>query len=167
MRFESQQQPSLEEEIYAIEEEPECAMHGPVIREHQIKDEMIQKIKTACLAGDNNPGYKLMPLLGCSLVAYHGRVIFLESLQEDLVDWYHHNLAHPGSERQFKTIRWLGFDTVAPQQLLELFFSELRPGIMDHLSRSRVATKPFSVEAFVCCTGLFVWLNAASSHRVA
>ncbi|OWY98511.1 Pol Polyprotein [Phytophthora megakarya] len=118
MRFESNQQPPLEGEIYAADNVPECVMHGPVIRDHQAKDETIQKIKTACLTGDNNPDYKLMSLLGCTLVAYHGRVIIPESLREDLVDWYHQNQV---SERQFKTMRqalyWPNMETFIAKQL--------------------------------------------------
>ncbi|OWY92888.1 Pol Polyprotein [Phytophthora megakarya] len=62
-----------------------------------------------------------MSLLGCTLVAYHGRVIIPESLREDLVDWYHQNLVHPGPERQFKTMRqalyWLSMETFIAKQL--------------------------------------------------
>ncbi|POM79176.1 Rapid-growth-like protein 25 [Phytophthora palmivora] len=62
-------------------------------------------IKAACLAGSNNPDYQLMPLLGCTLVAYQKRVIAPESLRDGLISWYHQNLGHPASERQFKTMR--------------------------------------------------------------
>ncbi|POM74151.1 LOW QUALITY PROTEIN: Pol protein [Phytophthora palmivora] len=90
-------------------------MHGPVIRDHQDKDPMIQKIKTACRAGMHTPDYKLKPLLGCPLVTYQKRVIIPKSLREDLVDWYHQNLGHPDPERQFKTMHqilyWLSMES--------------------------------------------------------
>jgi cleavage and polyadenylation specificity factor subunit 1 len=114
MRFEIAEQTSLMEEICATTEEPQCVMQGSVIRDHQEKDETLQKIKSACLAGKNNPDYKLMPLLGCTLVAYQGRVVIPESLRGDLIEWYHANLGHPGAERQFKTMRpilyWPGME---------------------------------------------------------
>ncbi|KAG3099611.1 hypothetical protein PI124_g6423 [Phytophthora idaei] len=65
MKFESEQQHALDEEIYAETDEPECVMHGPVIRDHQDKDTMVQKIKSACPTGTKNPDNKLMSLLGC------------------------------------------------------------------------------------------------------
>ncbi|KAG3180011.1 hypothetical protein PC128_g15733 [Phytophthora cactorum] len=65
MKFESEQQQTLDEEIYAETDEPECVMHGPVIRDHQDKDTMVQKIKSACPTGTSNPDNKLMSLLGC------------------------------------------------------------------------------------------------------
>ncbi|KAG2786075.1 hypothetical protein PC116_g20526 [Phytophthora cactorum] len=65
MKFESEQQQTLDEEIYAETDEPECVMHGPVIRDHQDKDTMVQKIKSACPIGTSNPDNKLMSLLGC------------------------------------------------------------------------------------------------------
>ncbi|POM80849.1 Retrovirus Polyprotein [Phytophthora palmivora] len=37
MKFEVEQQQSLNDEIYATSEEPERAMHGPVIRDHQTR----------------------------------------------------------------------------------------------------------------------------------
>eukprot|EP00644_Phytophthora_capsici_P004502 jgi/Phyca11/110991/e_gw1.19.664.1 len=80
-------------------------MHGPVIREYQEADATVQDIKTACLAGTNNPDYQLVPLLGCNLVAYHRRVVIPDALRVDLISWYHQNLGHPASERQFKTMR--------------------------------------------------------------
>lgn len=54
-------------ELYATKTEPACVMHGPVLRQHQDSNEMIQTIETACLAGNNNPDYQLVSLLGCNL----------------------------------------------------------------------------------------------------
>ncbi|KAG2791035.1 hypothetical protein PC129_g18861 [Phytophthora cactorum] len=73
MQFGSEQQEGLDEEIYATTKEPECVMHCPGILDYQPKDSMVEKIKSACLAGTNNPDYKPMPLLGSSLVAYQKR----------------------------------------------------------------------------------------------
>uniref|UniRef100_A0AAV1U4K5 RNA-directed DNA polymerase n=1 Tax=Peronospora matthiolae TaxID=2874970 RepID=A0AAV1U4K5_9STRA len=104
----------LADEICATADEPDCVMHGPVLCEHQDKDLMIQKIKTACLNGNNNPDYQLLPILGCTLVAYQKRVIVPDSLREDLIRWYHLTLSHPGGERQYKTMRqvlyWPGME---------------------------------------------------------
>lgn len=105
MRFATDESKSLYEEICATSDEPECVMHGPVIRQHQDADGMIMKIKAACLAGSNNPDYQLIPLLGCALVAYQKRVIVPESLRNDPISWYHQNLGHPASERQLKTMK--------------------------------------------------------------
>ncbi|KAG2779123.1 hypothetical protein PC129_g19437 [Phytophthora cactorum] len=74
-------------------------MHGPVIQQHQNQDGMILQVKTACLAGKNNLDYQLLLLFGCTLVAYQHRVVVLDSLRDDLVDWYHQNLGHPASMR--------------------------------------------------------------------
>ncbi|GMF24805.1 unnamed protein product [Phytophthora fragariaefolia] len=57
MRFGTCDGPPLHEGIYALNTQYECVMHGPVIREHQEKGTMIQQIKTAYLAGNNNPDY--------------------------------------------------------------------------------------------------------------
>ncbi|GMF42177.1 unnamed protein product [Phytophthora fragariaefolia] len=92
-------------EIYATTAQPDCVMHGPVLSEYQEADTTIQKIKTACMAGTNNLDYQIKSLLGCSLVAYHKRVIVPDALRDDLIAWYHQNLGHPASERQFKTMR--------------------------------------------------------------
>ncbi|OWZ03089.1 Pol Polyprotein [Phytophthora megakarya] len=105
MRFDTNKDSSLNDEIYAGSTQPECVMHGPVIRQHQDTDQVIQKIKSACLAGTNNPDYQLVPLLGCTLVAYQKRVIVPDTLRDDMIGWYHQNLGHPASERQFKTMR--------------------------------------------------------------
>ncbi|KAG6611400.1 Pol Polyprotein [Phytophthora cinnamomi] len=105
MRFDTTENPPVQDEINAASTQYECVMHGPVIRQQQEADEMIQKIKSACLAGTNNPDYQLMPLLGCTLVAYQKRVIVPDSLRDDMIGWYHQNLGHPASERQFKTMR--------------------------------------------------------------
>uniref|UniRef100_A0AAV1T3M6 Reverse transcriptase RNase H-like domain-containing protein n=1 Tax=Peronospora matthiolae TaxID=2874970 RepID=A0AAV1T3M6_9STRA len=73
MRFDNLETKSklqLAEEVCRTTDEPDCVMHGPVLREHQEKDAMIQKIKTSCLKGNNNPDYQLLPVLGCTLVAY-------------------------------------------------------------------------------------------------
>ncbi|OWZ12373.1 hypothetical protein PHMEG_00014478 [Phytophthora megakarya] len=81
------------EEMYIANNNPECAMNGPVLREHQQKDKMNQQIHTACLAGTNNPDYRLLPYLA-----------------------YHQNLRHPGGTRQYKTMRQMfyspGMDTM-------------------------------------------------------
>jgi hypothetical protein len=115
MRFDTKDGPPLADEICAASDEPECVMHGPVIQKHQQDDEMIEKIRASCIAGTNNPDYQLMPLLGCTLVAYKKRVVLPESLRDDMIDWYHQNLGHPASERQFKTMRhtfyWPGMET--------------------------------------------------------
>ncbi|KAE9353409.1 hypothetical protein PF008_g5008 [Phytophthora fragariae] len=62
---------------------------------------MVQTIKSAYLAGTNNWNYQRVVLFGCILVAYQKRVI----LPDDMIRWYHQNLGHPASERQFKTMR--------------------------------------------------------------
>lgn len=105
MRFAIGNDAALVDEIYATNERTECVMDGPVIREHQEADDMVQKIKAACLAGTNNPDYQLIRLLGCTLVAYQKRVIAPDSLRDDMIAWYHQNLGHPAGERQFKTMR--------------------------------------------------------------
>uniref|UniRef100_A0AAV1T408 Integrase zinc-binding domain-containing protein n=3 Tax=Peronospora matthiolae TaxID=2874970 RepID=A0AAV1T408_9STRA len=117
MRFDNLETKSklqLAEEVCRTTDEPDCVMHGPVLREHQEKDAMIQKIKTSCLKGNNNPDYQLLPVLGCTLVAYQKRVIVPDSLRDDLINWYHLSLSHPGSERQYKTMRqvlyWPGME---------------------------------------------------------
>ncbi|OWY96984.1 Pol Polyprotein [Phytophthora megakarya] len=116
MRFETKEQATVVEEMYLANNNPECVMHGPVLREHQQNDKMIQQIHTACLAGTNNPDYRLLPLLGCMLVAYQQRIVVPGSLRDDLMDWYHQNLCHPGGTRQYKTMRqifyWSGMDTM-------------------------------------------------------
>ena len=66
---------------------------------------MLQKTKDACLAGNNNPNYQLLTLLGCTLVAYEKQVMISDTLQEDLISWYHQNLGHSASDRQNKTMR--------------------------------------------------------------
>uniref|UniRef100_A0AAV1SZR8 Integrase zinc-binding domain-containing protein n=1 Tax=Peronospora matthiolae TaxID=2874970 RepID=A0AAV1SZR8_9STRA len=104
----------LAEEVCSTTDEPDCVMHGPVLRELQEKDAMIQKIKNSCLKGNNNPDYQLIPLLGCTLVAYQKLVIVPDSLRNYLINWYHLSLSHPGSERQYKTMRqvlyWPGLE---------------------------------------------------------
>ena len=71
MRFETNQiNDNSLDELCAVSDEPQCIMHGPVLQKHQDEDSMLQTIKSACLAGRNNPDYHLMPLLGCRLVAY-------------------------------------------------------------------------------------------------
>ena len=95
----------LAEEVCSTTNETDCVMHGPVLRDHHDKDAMIQKIKTSCLKGSDNPNYQLLPLLGCTLVAYQKRVIVPDSLRDDLINWYHLSLSHPGSEHQYKTMR--------------------------------------------------------------
>ncbi|OWZ05701.1 polyprotein [Phytophthora megakarya] len=116
MRFETKEQATVVEEMYLANNNPECVMHGPVLREHQQNDKMIQQIHTACLAGTNNPDYRLLPLLGCMLVAYQQRIVLPRSLRDDLMDWYHQNLCHSGGTRQYKTMRqifyWPGMDTM-------------------------------------------------------
>ncbi|KAE9337053.1 hypothetical protein PF008_g12731 [Phytophthora fragariae] len=101
IRFATSEGPPLND---ALNTQYECVMHGPVILKHQETDTMIQKIKAACLGGNNNP-YQFIPLLGCTLVVYHKRVIAPESLRDDLISWYHQNLGRPATERQFKAIR--------------------------------------------------------------
>ena len=77
------------DEVFALATKHECVMHGPVLRQHQEGDSMLQRIKDACLAGNNNPDYQLLPLLGCTLVAYEKRVVVPDTLREDLIAWYH------------------------------------------------------------------------------
>ena len=93
------------DEIFALATKHECVMHGTVLRQHQEEDSMLQRIKNACPAGNNNPDYQLLPLLGCTLVAYEKRVVVPDTLREDMIAWYHQNLGHPASDRQYKTMR--------------------------------------------------------------
>ncbi|KAJ0408806.1 hypothetical protein P43SY_000702 [Pythium insidiosum] len=115
MRFEQAATRNVCEELYSSTlDENICPFHGPTLRRHQEADDMIAKIKNACLAGQNNPDYKLIPFFGCTLVTHQGRVLVPNSLRADLVDWYHQNLGHAGSERQYKTMRstffWPGME---------------------------------------------------------
>lgn len=96
---------SDKDEVFALTTTHECVMHGSVLRQHQEKDVMLQKIKNACLARNNNPDYQLLPLLGCTLVDYKKRVVVPDTLREDLIAWYHYNLGHPASDRQYKTMQ--------------------------------------------------------------
>ena len=95
----------MHDEINAATDDPPCVMHGPVIVQHQERDEKIQTIKSACVAGQNNPDYKLLAFLRWTLVAFQGRVVVPDTLHGDLLDWYHHNLGHAGSDRLYKTMR--------------------------------------------------------------
>lgn len=69
MRFDTGEQAQMHDEINAATDDPPCVMHGPVIRQQQERDETIQAIKSACLAGQNNPNYKLLALLGCTRIS--------------------------------------------------------------------------------------------------
>ncbi|KAJ0391230.1 hypothetical protein P43SY_008411 [Pythium insidiosum] len=109
----------LNELLASSTEDRMCPFQGSTIKAMQEQDEMINQIKSACLAGNNNSDYKLRQMLGSTLVTYQGRVLIPESLREDLISWYHHNLGHPGAERQFKTMQptfyWPGMEASIKQ----------------------------------------------------
>ena len=105
MRFDTSERAQMHDEINAATDDPVCVMHGPVILQHQERDETTQTISSAYLAGQKNPDYKLLALLGCTLVAFQGRVVVPDTLRDDLLDWYHHNLGHAGPNRLYKTMR--------------------------------------------------------------
>ncbi|GMF23527.1 unnamed protein product [Phytophthora lilii] len=82
MSFATNNDQTLYEEIRAASIEFACVTHGPVICEHQEADQMVQTIKTACIAGTNNPDYQLTSVLGCPhsyFVLSHGicMIVFL------------------------------------------------------------------------------------------
>ena len=73
------------------------------IMSHQQKDKkLIKIIKT------KPKGYSLKHFSGAgkkySLVCYNDRIVVPETLQKQLVEWYHHTLCHPGETRTELTI---------------------------------------------------------------
>ena len=103
MKFGTIQDESLaneSNEVCALTTKHECVMHGTVLRYYQEEDVVLQKIKDACLAGNNNLDYQLLPLLVCTLVAHKKRVVVPDNLREDLIASYRRNLGHSASHRQ-------------------------------------------------------------------
>lgn len=97
----------MHDEINAATDDLLCVMPDPVILQHQERDETIQTIKSGCLAGQNNPHYKLLALLGCTLDTFQGRIVVPDTLRDDLLDWYHYNFGHASPDRLYKTMRQL------------------------------------------------------------
>ena len=103
MKFGTIQDESLaneSNEVCALTTKHECVMHGTVLRYYQEEDVVLQKIKDACLAGNNDLDYQLLPLLVCTLVAHKKRVVVPDNLREDLIASYRRNLGHSASHRQ-------------------------------------------------------------------
>jgi hypothetical protein len=68
------------------------------ISKHQRKDlELIQKLR-------DTPGYSDTALVGMDLITYHDRIYIPHALRENIVEWYHSTLGHPGEKRTVATV---------------------------------------------------------------
>ena len=83
-----------------LEEESVCALSPKVIAHHQDRDKELQK-----KFKKSKSIYETIELEDEELIAYNGKVVVPETLQDKLIDQYHGLLNHPGMTRMEVTIR--------------------------------------------------------------
>jgi transposase InsO family protein len=86
----------LESEV----EEEKFPMNPILIQKEQEKDKKLQKE-----IQKNSNKYILRTIEGAKLVTYKRLIVIPKSLQQRIVAWYHHYLAHPGMTRLEATLR--------------------------------------------------------------
>jgi hypothetical protein len=85
-------------EIFAINDNESFPLNFATISTHQQANTRLQRIKQF------NNDYKTQ-IIGCTPIVYHrDKIVVPQSLQRQIVDWYHMMLAHPGETRTIKTI---------------------------------------------------------------
>jgi hypothetical protein len=79
-----------------------------MISTHQQADICLQWIKQS---NNNNETC----IIGCTPIVYHhDKIVVPQSLQRQIVDWYHMMLAHPGETQAIKTIKNISIGIPCP-----------------------------------------------------
>jgi hypothetical protein len=85
-------------EIFTVDDNIPFPLAFEIISEHQAADLQLQTIATT------NPAYQTRIIARKPIIHLHNKIVVPQSLQKQLLDWYHQLLAHPGETRTFKTI---------------------------------------------------------------
>jgi hypothetical protein len=86
------------DEIFPINNNNSFPLDFATISSHQQADIGLQQIK------QSNNDYETC-IIGCTLIVYlRDKIVVPQSLQRQIVDWYHTMLAHPSKTRTIKTI---------------------------------------------------------------
>ncbi|KAJ8574476.1 hypothetical protein ON010_g4734 [Phytophthora cinnamomi] len=97
-----------EDELYVIEEE-ELPIDGAIMKKHPLEDptrkSIIERLEHNCA----DPDYALRPALRTVLLRYRKRVMVPDSLCQDLIEFYHDNLPHPGGKKRFRPMSTFGW----------------------------------------------------------
>jgi len=77
-------------------------MSPKIIANEQGKDKELQES-----LGKSPDAYEKHILEGCELVMHANQIVIPKTLQQRIVEWYHHYLAHPGQTHMEVTLRQL------------------------------------------------------------
>jgi len=86
------------DEIFPIDENDSFPLDFATISSHQQADVRLQRIK------QSNNDYETRIIGRTPIVYLRDKIVVPQSLQRQIVDWYHTMLAHPGETRTIKTI---------------------------------------------------------------
>jgi hypothetical protein len=86
------------DEIFPIDNNDSFPLDFTMISSHQQADVCLQRIK------QSNNDYETHIIGRTPIVYLHDKIVVPQSLQRQIVDWYHKMLAHPGKTRPIKTI---------------------------------------------------------------
>jgi len=78
-----------------------------VFKKAQEEDDVTLNIIQECINGQPNPDYSMKNAMGKKtiLLHYHDRIMVPEPLREPVIEWYHINLGHLGSEKLYQTLK--------------------------------------------------------------
>jgi hypothetical protein len=86
------------DEIFPINDNSSFPLDFAMISSHQQADVRLQRIK------QSNNDYETHIIGRTPIVYLRDKIVVPQSLQRQIVDWYHMMLAHPGKTRTIKTI---------------------------------------------------------------
>jgi hypothetical protein len=87
------------DEIFPIDDNDPFRLDFATISTHQQADARLQQIK------QSNKDYETCIISRTPIIYLRNKIVVPQSLQRQIVDWYHTMLAHPGETRTIKTIK--------------------------------------------------------------
>ena len=82
----------------------EFALDAKMFKEHQDRDEELQKKLKTALKNDNT-SYTIKNVEGTDLIHLNNRIVVPSTLRQRVMEWYHKVLCHPGGVRMDCTMR--------------------------------------------------------------
>lgn len=94
-----------ETEQIIFEEEESFPLNLSLVRWTQQQELNASNSKLKQTVNEKSAGYKITTLDNIEIVTYEDKIYVPQKLRKKTMEWYHHFLNHPGSDRLYKTLQ--------------------------------------------------------------
>ena len=87
----------------------EFSLDVNMFKAHQDKDKELQNIMSKAKLLQGISSYSIKAVEGVELIHFNNKIVVPKTLQERVMEWYHHHLCHPGETKMERSMNAIYF----------------------------------------------------------